>query len=43
MKKLKKLYNKLVDKIFGKRCSCPEDMLRKHQPLRCKLCGAIHG
>ena len=43
MNKLKALYRKLVDKIFGKRCECPTDMLRKHQPMRCKLCGTIHG
>ena len=27
MNKLKTLYRKLVDKIFGKRCECPKDML----------------
>ena len=42
IKKLKEVYNKLVDKIFGKRCLCPEDMLRKHQPMRCKVCGKIY-
>jgi len=36
------IFTKLVDKIFGKRCSCPDDMMRKHQPMRCKLCGKIH-
>ena len=43
MKTIKRLYKKLVDKIFGKRCECSTDMLVKHQPLKCKLCGAIHG
>ena len=39
---IRTMYTKVVDKVFGKRCSCPEDMLRKHQPMRCKLCGVIH-
>jgi len=42
MKTIKKLYTKLVDKIFGKRCSCPDNMLRNHQPMKCKQCGKIH-
>ena len=42
MKTIKKLYTKLVDKIFGKRCSCSTDMLRKHQPMKCVTCGKIH-
>jgi len=25
MKTIKKLYTKLVNKIFGKRCSCPDE------------------
>jgi hypothetical protein len=39
---IRTVFTKLVDKIFGKRCLCPEDMLRKHQPMRCKVCGKIY-
>jgi|TARA_R110000787_G_scaffold7464_2_gene25438 hypothetical protein len=35
-------YTKLVDKIFGKRCSCPEELKYPYQPRKCQKCGKIH-
>ena len=41
MNKLKTLYRKLVDKIFGKRCACTEP---KPKAINvCTTCGKLHG
>jgi len=39
MKKLKDLFNKLVDKIFGKRCQCLNR--KKIQVIECEECGQV--
>jgi len=37
---MKKLWNKIVDKIFGKRCACIEP---KPQVINvCTTCGKLH-
>ena len=43
MTKLKELYKKLVDKIFGKRCECTTIVKDKvdRQKLVCQDCGKI--
>ena len=41
MKKLKALYKKLVDKIFGKRCECEKHMNLKVTDT-CPKCQKIH-
>jgi|TARA_R110000824_G_scaffold11204_1_gene48570 ribosomal protein L37AE/L43A len=41
MKKLKDLYRKLVDKIFGKRCEC---LIKKREMatiITCVTCGKV--
>ncbi len=41
MKKLKDLFNKLVDKVFGKRCQC-DTKIRVTVPVReCEDCGEL--
>ena len=40
---MKKLFKKLVDKIFGKRCKCAEKKPKQnYTPLECVTCGKIH-
>jgi|TARA_R100000231_G_scaffold46981_2_gene40416 hypothetical protein len=39
MKKLKELFNKLVDKVFGKRCECTNK--QKIQVKECLDCGQL--
>ena len=40
---MKKLFKKLVDKIFGKRCKCSEKKPKQnYTPLECVTCGKIH-
>ena len=43
MTKLKELYKKLVDKIFGKRCECTNIVKDKvdRQKFVCQDCGKI--
>ena len=39
---MKKLWHKLVDKIFGKRCKCAEKKPKQnYSPLECVTCGKI--
>ena len=45
MKKLKDLFNKLVDKVFGKRCQCDfkiKDAIDRTKFV-CQQCGKVHG
>ena len=39
MNKLKTLYRKLVDKIFGKRCACVNK--KRNTVIHCVDCGTI--
>jgi hypothetical protein len=39
MKKLKDIFNKLVDKVFGKRCQCLNK--QKIQVKECLDCGQL--
>ena len=39
---MKKLWNKIIDKLFGKRCKCAEKKPKKnYAPLECTTCGKI--
>mgnify|MGYP003142412464 FL=1 len=45
MNKLKHLYHKLIDKIFGKRCKCDvkiKDAIDRTKFV-CQECGKVHG
>ena len=40
---MKKLWNKIIDKLFGKRCKCAEKKPKQnYTPLECVTCGKIH-
>ena len=41
MKKLKNLFNKLIDKIFGKRCQCLNKQRVMGKVLECLDCGKL--
>jgi ribosomal protein L37AE/L43A len=41
MKKLKELYHKLVDKIFGKRCKCINRKRETKTIFECVDCGKV--
>tara|TARA_R110000850_G_scaffold34250_1_gene92721 strand:+ start:191 stop:334 length:144 start_codon:yes stop_codon:yes gene_type:complete len=43
MKKIKALYNKVVDKIFGKRCKCSntEEIKLRSFITKCIDCGKV--
>ena len=39
---MKKLWNKIIDKLFGKRCKCTEKRPKQnYAPLECVTCGKI--
>jgi len=39
---MKKLWNKIIDKLFGKRCKCAEKKPKQnYTPLECVTCGKI--
>jgi len=39
---MKKLWNKIIDKLFGKRCKCAEKRPKQnYTPLECVTCGKI--
>jgi|TARA_R110000824_G_scaffold7457_4_gene33340 hypothetical protein len=43
MKKLKEIYKKIVDKIFGKRCKCTntEETKMRTFIIKCMDCGKV--
>jgi hypothetical protein len=40
---MKKLFKRIIDRIFGKRCECPTEFVKVPKPIKvCILCGKTH-
>ena len=40
---MKKLFKRIIDRIFGKRCECPTEFVKIPKPIKvCLLCGKTH-
>jgi len=40
---MKKLFKRIIDRIFGKRCACPTEFVKIPKPIKvCLLCGKTH-